>query len=139
MPDTRFLHRLSDVPSATWDALHDGSNPFVSHAFLSGLEEHGCLRPEWGWRPRHFTLWDGGSLLAALPGYLKDNSHGEFVYARHGLEHFPKWLGAVPYSPVTGPRLLACNEGARATLLRALTGEVQRRGDLTPSAAASSG
>ncbi|MET0282125.1 MAG: GNAT family N-acetyltransferase [Steroidobacteraceae bacterium] len=136
MPDIRFLHRISDAPSAAWDALHDGGNPFVSHAFLAGLEEHGCLRPEWGWRPRHFTLWDGGALLAAIPGYLKDNSHGEFVfdhawanaYARHGLEYFPKWLGAVPYSPVTGPRLLACSEDARATLLHALAGEVQRIG-----------
>lgn len=136
MPDIRFLHRISDAPSAAWDALHDGGNPFVSHAFLAGLEEHGCLRPEWGWRPRHFTLWDGGALLAAIPGYLKDNSHGEFVfdhawanaYARHGLEYFPKWLGAVPYSPVTGPRLLARSEDARATLLHALAGEVQRIG-----------
>ena len=57
-----------------------------------------------------------------IPGYLKDNSHGEFVfdhawataYARHGLDYFPKWLGAVPYSPVTGPRLLARDDADRA-------------------------
>jgi predicted N-acyltransferase len=77
MPDTRFLHRLSDVPATAWDALHDGSNPSVSQALLAGLEDHGCLRPEWGWRPRHFTLQEGDTLVAAIPGYLKDNSHGE--------------------------------------------------------------
>jgi predicted N-acyltransferase len=136
MPDPRFLRRLSDIPAADWDALHDGSNPFVSHAFLAGLEAHGCLRPEWGWRPRHFTLWDGDTLVAAMPGYLKDNSHGEFVfdhawanaYARHGLDYFPKWLGAVPYSPVTGPRLLARDDVDRAVLVEALRAEVERIG-----------
>lgn len=136
MPDPRFLHRLSDVPAAAWDSLHTGDNPFVSHAFLQGLEAHGCLRPEWGWRPRHFTLWDGDTLVAAVPGYLKDNSHGEFVfdhawanaYARHGREYYPKWLGAVPYSPVTGPRLLARRDSDRVALLHALQAEVARMG-----------
>ncbi|WP_145477687.1 GNAT family N-acetyltransferase [Stenotrophomonas rhizophila] len=136
MPDTRFLHRLADLPAADWDALHDGCNPFVSHAFLSGLEEHGCLRAEWGWRPRHFTVWDDGQLVGAIPGYLKDNSHGEFVfdhawanaYARHGLDYFPKWLGAVPYSPVTGPRLLARDGATAKTLVAALRDEVGRMG-----------
>jgi len=136
MPDIRFLHRLTDLPAADWDALHDGRNPFVSYAFLQGLEEHGCLRAEWGWRPRHFTLWDGDQLIGAVPGYLKDNSHGEFVfdhawanaYARHGLAYFPKWLGAVPYSPVSGPRLLARDAGTARTLVETLRAEVARMG-----------
>ncbi|MEG2805847.1 GNAT family N-acetyltransferase [Stenotrophomonas sp.] len=136
MPDPRFLHRLADLPAAAWDALHDGRNPFVTHAFLAGLEDHGCLRPEWGWRPRHFTLWEGDRLVGAIPGYLKDNSHGEFVfdhawanaYARHGLDYFPKWLGAVPYSPVTGPRLLARDAAGRVALAATLRAEVERMG-----------
>ncbi len=136
MPDIRFLHRLIDLPAADWDALHDGRNPFVSHAFLQGLEEHGCLRAEWGWRPRHFTLWESGQLIGAVPGYLKDNSHGEFVfdhawanaYARHGLAYFPKWLGAVPYSPVSGPRLLAKDAETARTLVETLRAEVARMG-----------
>lgn len=136
MPDIRFLHRLTDLPAADWDALHDGRNPFVSHAFLQGLEEHGCLRAEWGWRPRHFTLWESGQLIGAVPGYLKDNSHGEFVfdhawanaYARHGLAYFPKWLGAVPYSPVSGPRLLAKDAETARTLVETLRAEVARMG-----------
>ncbi|WP_217537470.1 GNAT family N-acetyltransferase [Stenotrophomonas sp. GbtcB23] len=136
MPDIRFLHRLTDLPAANWDALHDGRNPFVSYAFLQGLEEHGCLRAEWGWRPRHFTLWESGQLIGAVPGYLKDNSHGEFVfdhawanaYARHGLAYFPKWLGAVPYSPVSGPRLLAKDAETARTLVETLRAEVARMG-----------
>ncbi len=121
----RLLSSLRDVPSQAWDALHDGRNPFVSHAFLSGLEEHGCLRDGWGWTPHHITLWDDAALVAAAPGYLKSNSHGEFVfdhawaraYAHYGREYYPKWLCAVPYSPVTGPRLLARDADARRQLI----------------------
>ena len=125
------IHRaLSEIPAADWDALHDGRNPFVAHAFLSGLESTGCLREEWGWTPCHVGLWNGDALVAAAPGYLKTNSHGEFVfdhawahaYAQHGLDYFPKWLGAVPYSPVTGPRLLARDDAHRSLLLESIVG-----------------
>ena len=55
MPDLRIHRRLSDVPALDWDALHEG-NPFVTHAFLSGLEDTGCLRADWGWTPHHLAL-----------------------------------------------------------------------------------
>ena len=124
----RIVERLSDIDAAAWDGLHDGRNPFVAHAFLSGLETHGCLVAQRGWVPQHLTLWDGETLVAAAPMYRKGNSHGEFVfdhawahaYAQHGLDYFPKWLCAVPYSPVTGPRLLAPEPTQRAFLLEAM-------------------
>ena len=128
MAVARIHASLAEIPAAAWDALHDDGNPFVAHAFLAGLESTGCLRAGWGWTPRHIGLWVGDTLVAAAPGYLKDNSHGEFVfdhawanaYARHGLDYYPKWLGAVPYSPVTGPRLLARSDDARAALAAAI-------------------
>ena len=131
---TRIIQRLSDIPATGWDALHDGGNPFVAHAFLAGLEDSGSLRAEWGWSPHHVTLWNEGRLLAAAPAYLKHNSHGEFVFdhawahahAQHGLEYFPKLLCAVPYSPVTGPRLLAPDASLRAALAGALAAEAAR-------------
>lgn len=124
----RLLDSLASIEAPAWNALHDGHNPFVSHAFLHGLEQHGCLRADWGWTPRHLTLWNGPELIAAAPGYLKNNSHGEFVfdhawaraYAQSGLDYFPKWLFAVPYSPVTGPRLLARDSPTRRMLLHAM-------------------
>jgi predicted N-acyltransferase len=120
-----FHTRLADIPAAAWNALLPDDNPFVDHAFLSGLEEHGCIAPVQGWQPYHAALYDGERLVAAAPLYLKGNSHGEFVfdwswasaYARHGLAYYPKLLCAVPYSPVTGPRLLVGN-GAGANALR---------------------
>lgn len=130
MPAARIHRALSELPAADWDALHDGRNPFITHAFLSGLESTGCLRPDWGWTPCHLGLWEGEALIAAAPGYLKANSHGEFVfdhawahaYARHGLDYYPKWLCAVPYSPVTGPRMLARDADARRLLPAAIAG-----------------
>lgn len=124
------------MPAAAWDALHDGRNPFVAHAFLAGLEQHGCLRAQWGWTPRHLTLWQGAELVAAAPAYLKENSHGEFVfdhawahaYAQRGLDYFPKWLCAVPYSPVTGPRLLARDAAHRRALLDVMAAVADREG-----------
>ncbi len=136
MTASRVLAALGDIPASAWDALHDGRNPFVSHAFLAGLEAHGCLRERWGWTPHHLTLWDGDALVAAAPGYLKTNSHGEFVfdhawaraYAHYGHAYYPKWLCAVPYSPVTGPRLLARDGTARAALVRAIPDLVHAAG-----------
>jgi uncharacterized protein len=133
MREARIIGALSEIPAAQWDALHDGRNPFVTHAFLDGLERHGCLRARYGWTPHHVTLWEGEQLIAAAPGYRKTNSHGEFVfdhawahaYAQHGLDYFPKWLGAVPYSPVTGPRLLARDALAQRGLLAAIVEETR--------------
>jgi len=128
MTQFRWLDSLHHIPAEAWDGLHDGRNPFICHAFLSGLECTGCLRPEWGWQPQHLTLWDNEHLIAAAPGYLKHNSHGEFVFdhtwahahERYGLKYFPKWLGAVPYSPVTGPRLLAHDAMHQQRLLQGI-------------------
>ncbi len=136
MPGARIHRALHEIPAADWDALHDGGNPFVAHAFLAGLETTGCLRADWGWTPCHIAVWEGDALVAAAPGYLKDNSHGEFVfdhawahaYAQHGLDYFPKWLGGVPYSPVTGPRLLARDDAARRALLSAIRRFVAQSG-----------
>ncbi|MGV8923317.1 MAG: GNAT family N-acetyltransferase [Thermomonas sp.] len=129
MAQARIHRALSEIPADDWDALHDGRNPFIAHAFLTGLEQTDCLRADWGWTPHHLALWDGETLVAAAPGYLKDNSHGEFVfdhawahaYAQHGMDYFPKWLAAVPYSPVSGPRLLARDSTARVALVQAIS------------------
>ena len=136
MASARIVESMAEIPTEPWDALHDGRNPFIAHAFLRGLEQHGCLRAKWGWVPRHLTIWEGDDLVAAAPAYLKDNSHGEFVfdhawahaYAQHGLDYFPKWLCAVPYSPVTGPRLLARDAQHRRALAELLAGLCGRNG-----------
>lgn len=136
MSTFRLHARIDELPAGQWDRLGGDAQPFTSHAFLEGLESTGCLRAGWGWAARHAALWDGDELLAAAPGYLKTNSHGEFVfdhawahaYERHGRDYFPKWLVAVPYTPVTGPRLLARDERARTQLVAAMVEDAANRG-----------
>ncbi|HEY6986240.1 MAG TPA: GNAT family N-acetyltransferase [Rhodanobacteraceae bacterium] len=136
----RFHARLDDIDASAWNALLPDDNPFVDHAFLAGLEQYGCVTPEQGWQPYHLGIYDGDRLAAAAPLYLKGNSHGEFVfdwswasaYARYGLSYYPKLLCAVPYSPVTGPRLLAGKStdaaDLRAALIATMREEVRRLG-----------
>ncbi|GMV30908.1 MAG: hypothetical protein AMXMBFR59_30330 [Rhodanobacteraceae bacterium] len=127
-----FHDRMAKIAPAAWDALRPDDNPFLSHAFLAGLEAHGCIRTELGWQPHHLALYEGNRLVGAAPVYLKGNSHGEYVfdwnwaeaYERHGLDYYPKLLCAVPYSPVSGPRLLG--DGVATSLLRALRDECIR-------------
>jgi uncharacterized protein len=112
---TDAIGRLADLPSGDWDSLGTAGNPFLSHAFLEALEAHDCVGTESGWEPCHLLLRDAaGGLAGAVPRYRKAHSWGEFVfdwswaqsYARAGLAYYPKQLAAVPYTPVTGPRLL---------------------------------
>ncbi|MGH8041239.1 MAG: GNAT family N-acetyltransferase [Rudaea sp.] len=134
----RFHSRLDEIEASAWNALLPDTNPFLQHAFLAGLEQHGCIDPQHGWLPQHLALYQGVNLVAAAPLYIKLNSHGEFVfdwnwahaYAHNGLEYYPKLLCAVPYSPVTGPRLLIGNgsEELRGELVRAIRTEAERHG-----------
>jgi uncharacterized protein len=116
---------LADVDAASWNHLVPDQHPFLRHEFLAGLERHGCVSEAIGWIPRHFLLYDGNSqLLAAAPAYIKTNSFGEFVfdhswaaaYERAGLNYYPKLVLAIPFSPVSGKRLLL-KEGTNPELL----------------------
>ncbi|GAA5159324.1 GNAT family N-acetyltransferase [Viridibacterium curvum] len=126
-PGFRLVPHIREIPPMQWDALHDGQC-FVRHAFLAALEASGSVGAQTGWTPAHATLWDGDTLIAAAPAYLKTHSWGEYVfdwawaeaYERHGLPYYPKWLCAIPFSPVPGARLLARDETARRQLLAAM-------------------
>ncbi|MCB1602141.1 MAG: N-acetyltransferase [Xanthomonadales bacterium] len=130
-------HGVADIAAADWDGLIGADDqPFVRHAFLSALEQSGSLQRELGWSAMPLLLFEGDALIAAAPGYLKANSHGEFVfdwswadaYRRHGIAYYPKLLIGVPYSPITGPRLLVGDGPEAATrrdkLARAIEGTV---------------
>ena len=111
---TRIVTDFDSIDPAQWERLDHADNPFLSHEFLAALESSGTIAARSGWTPQHLTAYEGEQLVAFAPTYIKTNSHGEFVfdwawadaYHRHGLAYYPKLLTAVPYSPVTGPRLL---------------------------------
>ena len=123
----RTVAALADVDAGDWNALA-GDDPFLSHAYLSALEATGCVGGKTGWTPRHLLLNEGSALVGALPLYLKDHSYGEYVfdwawadaYYRAGHEYYPKLLSAVPFTPVTGRRLLAHTAEHRTALVTAL-------------------
>ena len=128
---THIVSSLSEVGQAEWDALagaQDQANPFLSYAFLHALHESGSASPETGWQPQYIVLYEGKTLAAALPLYVKGHSYGEYVfdwawadaYQRHGLDYYPKLLSAIPFTPVSGPRLLARDAAARAALVEVL-------------------
>lgn len=111
----QFLDSLSELSATEWNTLVPDHNPFLSHEFLGALERHRCIGERSGWIPRHLACRDEhGRLLGAAPLYLKYNSYGEFVfdwgwaeaYRRQGMSYYPKLVGAIPYTPVTSPRLL---------------------------------
>jgi uncharacterized protein len=124
LPSTLRIHRaITEVPRGAWDELlDDAARPFSEWAFLAALEESGSVGAPAGWHPRHLTLWRGSRLVAAAPAYLKDDSHGEFVSdwswatasERLGVRYYPKLLLAVPFTPVTGRRLLVAPGEDRA-------------------------
>ena len=105
---------VSGLNSTAWDRLA-GSDPFVSHAFLSALEVSGSVGEGTGWTPATLLVEDGAShLVSAAPAYLKTHSQGEYVFdhgwadafERAGGTYYPKLQIAVPFTPVPGPRLL---------------------------------
>ncbi|MDP2263538.1 MAG: GNAT family N-acetyltransferase [Hydrogenophaga sp.] len=128
---TRVFSTPSAIPTHAWDALlvHETDpSPFMRHAYLSALHESGSACIDAGWQAQFLTIWQGDSLVAAAPLYLKNHSYGEYVfdwawanaYAQHGLSYYPKALVAVPFTPVPGARLLARDPHARAALVGAL-------------------
>jgi len=126
------VQRIAAVPASEWDACarcNDScgdaarpDNPFISHAFLHALEESGSATRATGWLPQHFVLEDAaGGISACMPCYLKSHSYGEYVfdhawadaYERAGGSYYPKLQAAVPFTPVTGRRLLVRDGPAR--------------------------
>jgi uncharacterized protein len=113
---------LEEAPQSA----EDPQNPFISHAFLAALEDSGAVSARTGWLPQHVVVEDeNGALLAAMPGYLKSHSQGEYVfdhgwaeaYERAGGDYYPKLQVSVPFTPVNGPRLLV-KDGPQARAAR---------------------
>jgi predicted N-acyltransferase len=136
---TRIAASLAEIGRSAWDgllALQDDANPFLSYDFLDALHASGSACAASGWRPQFLTLWRGGELEAAMPLYLKSHSYGEYVfdwawaeaYRNNRLDYYPKLLAAIPFTPVTGSRLLARDPQSGAALIAALQALQRRSG-----------
>jgi predicted N-acyltransferase len=122
----RVLADLPELGAQRWNALAGNGNPFIRYEFLQALHECRCASAETGWQPHYLVLFERATdrAAAAVPLYRKDHSYGEYVFdwawadahQRHGFAYYPKWLAAVPFTPVPGSRLLAVDARAQAAL-----------------------
>lgn len=134
-PSGATVLAVHDHPRAldrqAWNALLQASpdaNPFLRHELLCALHDSGSAVSSTGWQPQFLSLTHQGELVGACPLYLKSHSYGEYVfdwawaraYQEHGLDYYPKLLGAVPFTPVPGARLLVREDRWRAPLLQAV-------------------
>lgn len=110
-----LCNSINDIPEAEWDICVGAEYPFLLHAFMSALEDSGSVSPKTGWLPQHLVYRDSsGKIVGAVPLYLKGHSYGEYVFdwgwadafEKAGQKYFPKLLSAVPFTPVTCPKLL---------------------------------
>ena len=120
-----IIDTLDGVAPEEWQALA-GDNPTLAYTFLHALHETRCASDRTGWSPRFVLMHRDGALVGAMPMYLKAHSRGEYVFDhawadafhRHGVPYYPKLLSAIPFTPVTGDRLLAANDADRVLLAR---------------------
>ena len=125
---------VSEVDADAWNALA-ARDPFLCHEFLSALEDSESVGRGTGWAPAPLLIEDGAQLVSAAPAYLKTHSHGEYVFdhgwadawERAGGQYYPKLQIAVPFTPVSGPRLL----GSRRQQLLAAAEAVTVQNDLS--------
>lgn len=123
---------ISDVPAPEWDRLWehepDRATPFLRHAWLDALERSGAAAPARGWTPRHVLIRRNGRLVAGAPAYAKSDSDGDFgrdwhwaeAAERAGMAYYPKLVLGIPFTPVTGRRLLVAPGEDRRALCRTL-------------------
>ncbi len=138
---TSLTARLADgvaaIPADQWDACAGPGHPFMSHAFLTALEESGSVGGRSGWQPIPIIV-DGpdGVPAGIAPAYAKSHSQGEYVFdhawadawERAGGAYYPKLQLAAPFSPVPGPRLLLRDPAAAPALIAAVEAVTDQHG-----------
>lgn len=123
-----FIDSIHQIAAAQWNQLCPPDYPFVRHEFLAALEDSNSTNTTTGWQAHHLLIMADGQLLAAMPGYMKTHSYGEYVfdwswadaYRRYGVDYYPKWVNAIPFTPCVGPRLLCAAESRTTALIDAV-------------------
>ena len=122
----RIAEGVTSIAEADWNRCAGPDNPFVQHGFLSALEDSGSATARMGWQPVPIAIDDlDGGFAAVMPAYAKSHSQGEYVFDhgwadawhRSGQSYYPKLQIAVPFTPATGPRLLAPDPSLKPSLI----------------------
>ena len=128
----RLADGVAGIGTAAWNGCanpegRSAPHPFTRFEFFEALEASGSAAARTGWQPAHLVLEENGTVRGILPAYLKSHSQGEYVFdhawadalERAGGDYYPKLQCSVPFTPVTGPRILAHAPKDRALLLKA--------------------
>ncbi len=118
MKQVKIFEDISEIDAESWNKLILDDFPFSTYGFLKCLEDSHCLGQERGWSPRYFCIYEDKDLIAATWGYVKDHSYGEYIFDwewaeihyRFGLDYYPKFLSAIPFTPATGQKILLAEE-----------------------------
>jgi len=103
-----FVDNFDSIDEAQFSKLiRKNDAPFIQHSFLKALENSGCVGRDLGWTPKHLVKSNENVLSGFMPMYIKNNSHGEFVFDhswsyalnRAGRNYYPKLLTAIPFTP----------------------------------------
>jgi predicted N-acyltransferase len=114
MAEIELAEGVASIDRDAWNALVGDESPFLEWDWLATLEQAGAVGEPTGWASRPLVVRDGSGLTAACPLYVKGHSEGEFVFdwgwadaaERAGIPYYPKLLAGVPFTPVSGARLL---------------------------------
>ena len=128
----KFSTSIEEVSQTVWDNLADGNSPFCQYHFLHALETSGSVGGKSGWQPFHLVIYQNSEPVGILPLYKKTHSYGEYVfdfawantYRQYGVNYYPKLVAAIPFTPVTGARLMLNVKVDKQQLLPILCKEI---------------
>ncbi len=126
---------FSAIEAQAWNQLTDGS-PILSHSLFSTLESTGCIGADSGWQPYPIIVKKQGVLVGTMPLFLKMHSYGEYVFdwswadahERHQISYYPKLLAAIPFTPISGPRLLTADDEVRQLMVKVMAQQMRQHG-----------
>ena len=139
--DLKFVDSIATIGAEDWNSLVGIENPFTRYEFLWALEKTGCTTQTTGWQPHHVAVYSGRAgaesrqLVAVMPLYQKTNSYGEYVfdwawasaYQNYGLNYYPKFVSAVPFTPSHGARLFTDNSVRRDDIAKLVFDELKSK------------
>jgi len=141
--DLKFVDSIATIGAEQWNRLAGIENPFTRYEFLWALETTGCTTDKTGWTPHHAAVYSGpeddeaSQLVAIMPLYQKTNSYGEYVfdwswasaYQNYGLNYYPKFVSAVPFTPSHGTRLFTANSVSRDDIAKLIFDKLKSKSE----------
>jgi predicted N-acyltransferase len=134
----KHINSMTEVSASCWNKLVQDKDPFLRHEFLLALEQSASLTKETGWNPYHLQVFEQEKLVAAMPLYFKTHSRGEYIfdqqwadaYAQSGMDYYPKWVNAIPFTPCQGQRILMCVELDELAVVQLLLDTIKQFSEL---------